>query len=76
MKTDTFKEITNRLYKAYVLDCKGDFNVKGEGYSFKVNISENKDIHLISVSNGEFNAIRKICMAIPYLYYCKRNNIL
>lgn len=74
MKEELFKEITNRLYKSLKKGVVGNYIVKGNGYNFKVNISESGYINLIH-SDKYFNEINKICNAIPYLIYIKQNKI-
>lgn len=74
MKEELFIEITNRLYKSLAKGIIGNYNVKGNGYNFKINISESGYINLIH-SDNYFNEINKICNAIPYLIYLRQHKI-
>lgn len=74
MEKNVFKEITNRLYKCYRQGNKGNFRVQGNGYDFKIFVSENMTINLLE-SKDDFNVIKKICDAIPYLYYIRHNGL-
>lgn len=74
MEEELFREITNRLYKSLSKGIIGNYNVKGNGYNFRINISESGYIKLIH-SDKYFNEINKICNAIPYLIYIKKNKI-
>lgn len=78
MEANEIKQITNRLYKAYTsteLKRGRQYRVKGENYKFRINVDNDGRFSLLSVDKGDFNEIRKILNAIPFLVLIKQKNI-